>query len=194
MVIDTLVSEEEQVVKPLPLHMRGLELVTGTIISDTHGIILVLHMIHMAVQAKKIAKTGEWLFQESPAPETMRPHLLVVDDSVTTREIEKSILESNGYKVTLAKDGEDGLNRAMDFAYDLIVSDVDMPGLTGFAMVEKLRSTTIHAHTPIVLISARDSREDMQKGIASGASAYIVKGDFDKNNLLETIDKLLGTV
>ncbi|MCP4117680.1 MAG: hybrid sensor histidine kinase/response regulator [Desulfobacteraceae bacterium] len=197
MVIDTLVSEEEQVVKPLPLHMRGVELVTGTIISDTHGIILVLHMIHMIEQAKKIDKTGEWLFQDFQDfqdRETMRPHLLVVDDSVTTREIEKSILESNGYKVTLAQDGVDGLNRAMEFAYDLIVSDVDMPGLTGFAMIEKIRSTTIHAHTPIVLISARDSRKDMQKGIEAGASAYIVKGDFDKNNLLETIDNLLGAV
>ncbi len=194
MVIDTLVSEEEQVVKPLPLHMRGVELVTGTIISDTHGIILVLHMIHMAEQAKKIKRTGEWLFQEPHAPETVRPHLLVVDDSVTTREIEKSILESNGYEVTLAMDGVDGLNRAKDFAYDLIVSDVDMPELNGFAMIEKLRSTSMHAHTPVVLISARDSQGDMQKGIASGANAYIVKGDFDKNNLLETIENLLGTV
>ncbi len=193
MVIDTLVSEEELVVKPLPLHMRGVALVTGTIISDTHGIILVLHMAHMVKQAKRIEKTGEWLFRESQPPGTVRPHLLVVDDSMTTREIEKSILESNGYRVTLAKDGVDGLNRAMAFAYDLILSDVDMPGLNGFAMIEKLKATSMHAHTPVVLISARESREDMQKGMTSGASAYIVKGDFDKNNLLETIDNLLGT-
>ncbi|MBI9092828.1 MAG: response regulator [Desulfobacterium sp.] len=194
MVIDTLVSEEEQVVKPLPLHMRGVELVTGTIISDTHGIILVLHMIHMVEQAKNIKRTGEWLFRKPRAPETVRPHLLVVDDSMTTREIEKSILESNGYEVTLAMDGVDGLNRAKDFSYDLIVSDVDMPGLNGFAMIEKLKATSMHAHTPVVLISARDSQEDMQKGIAAGANAYIIKGDFDKNNLLETIENLLGTI
>ena len=194
MIIETLVSDEEQVVKPLPLHMRDMALVTGTIISDTHGIILVLHMAHMVKQAKRFEKTGELLFREPPPPETVRPHLLVVDDSVTTREIEKSILESNGYQVTLAKDGVDGLNRAMAFAYDLIVSDVDMPGINGFTMVEKLKGTSMHAQTPVVLISARESRENMLKGMASGASAYIVKGDFDKNNLLETIDNLLGTV
>jgi chemotaxis protein histidine kinase CheA len=194
MVIDTLVTDEEVVVKPLPLHMRDMKLVTGTIISDTHGIILVLHMAHMVKQAKRCEKTGNGLFRESPPPETVLPHLLVVDDSVTTREIEKSILESNGYRVTLAKDGMDGLNQAMAFAYDLIVSDMDMPGINGIAMVEKLKATSMHAQTPVVLLSARENREDMQKGMTSGASAYIVKGNFDKNNLLETINNLLGPV
>jgi chemotaxis protein histidine kinase CheA/ActR/RegA family two-component response regulator len=192
MIIDSLISEEEQVVKPLPLHMRGMALVTGAILSDTHGIILVLHMLHMVEQAKKIQKTNAPSFQEAHAHEISQPRILVVDDSITTREIEKLILESHGYEVTLATDGVDGLKKASEFAYDLIVSDVDMPGLDGFAMTAKLRSTAMHAHTPIIIVTVRDSQADMRKGITSGANAYIVKGDLDKNNLLETIENLLG--
>ena len=112
--------------------------------------------------------------------------------ALATREIEKSILESHGYAVTLAVDGRDGLEHARSGDYDLIVSDVDMPRMDGFEFTEKLRSHERYAHTPVVLVTARDSDADMKKGIAAGASAYIVKGDFDKNNLLETIENLLG--
>ena len=192
MIIDNLLSEEEQVVKPLPLHMRGMHLVTGAILSDTHGIILVLHMLHMVEQAKKLQKMDAPVFQEACTHEISHPRILVVDDSITTREIEKSILESHGYDVTLATDGMDGFKKASEFAYDLIVSDVDMPNLDGFAMTKKIRSTDMHAHTPIIIVTARDSQADMKKGITSGANAYIVKGDFHKNNLLETIESLLG--
>ena len=192
MIIDTLLSEEEQVVKPLPLHMRKIPLVTGSILSDTHGIILVLHMLNMVEQAKKTQKKEVPTFQEPHDPEILQPHILVVDDSVTTREIEKSILEAHGYEVTLATDGVDGLKKATEFAYDLIVSDVDMPNMDGFTMTSKIRSTDMHAHTPIIIVTARDSQTDMRRGISSGANAYIVKGDFDKNNLLETIENLVG--
>lgn len=193
MMIDGLISEEEQLVKPLPMHMRGLSLVTGAILSDIHGIIPVLHMMHMIEQAKKASKTDKHALQNSVSPQVSVPHILVVDDSITTREIEKSILQSHGYEVTLATDGLDGFNTAASTAFDLIVSDVDMPGQDGFALTEKLRATSLHAHTPIVLVTARDSQSDMKKGVAAGASAYIVKGDFDKNNLLETIENLLGS-
>jgi len=192
MIIDSLLSEEEQVVKPFPPHMQGMHLVTGAILSDTHGIILVLHMLHMLERAKKLQKPDAPSFQDDSPQDVSSPRILVVDDSITTREIEKSILESHGYKVTLATDGVDGCEKASEFAYDLIVSDVDMPNLDGFAMTKKIRSTDMHAHTPIIIVTARDSQADMKKGITSGANAYIVKGDFDKNNLLETIENLLG--
>lgn len=192
MIIDSLLSEEEQVVKPLPLHMQGMHLVTGAILSDTHGIILVLHMLHMVEQAKKLQKLDAPFSQDAPSQDVYLPRILVVDDSITTRKIEKSILESHGYEVTLATDGVDGFKKASEFAYDLIVSDVDMPNLDGFAMTKEIRSTDMHAHTPIIIVTARDNQADMKKGITSGANAYIVKGDFDKNNLLETIENLLG--
>ncbi len=192
MIIETLVNEEEEVVKPLPLHMRGTSLVTGVILSDTHGIILVLQMLRMVEQVKKIQKRDLPPLQKVHADEIAAPHILVVDDSVTTREIEKSILEAHGYEVTLATDGADGLKKATAFAYDLIVSDVDMPNMDGFAMTSKLRSIDMHTHTPIIIVTARDSQTDMKKGISSGANAYIVKGNFDKNSLLEAIENLLG--
>ena len=172
--------------------MQGMNLVTGAILSDTHGIILVLHMLNMVEQAKKLQKPDSPSFQDAPSHDVPPPRILVVDDSITTREIEKSILESHGYEVTLATDGVDGFKKASKFAYDLIVSDVDMPNLDGFAMTKKIRSIDMHAHTPIIIVTARDSQADMKKGITSGANAYIVKGDFDKNNLLETIGNLLG--
>jgi len=118
--------------------------------------------------------------------------VLVVDDSLNTREIEKDVLEAHGYRVTLAEDGQDGLRKAMESHFDAVLTDVEMPNMDGFTLTAKLRQEETYRHTPIVIITSREKEADKQRGIQAGADAYIVKGDFDQSSLVDTLRTLLG--
>ena len=119
--------------------------------------------------------------------------VLVVDDSITTRTLIRSILETAGYEVEAAVDGRDAWDRMQASAegYELIVSDVDMPRMNGFRLTEAIRSSDRHQDIPVVLVTSRDSDEDKAQGVRAGASAYLVKSQFDQTNILETIQQLI---
>ena len=117
---------------------------------------------------------------------------MVVDDSLNTREIEKDVLEAHGYQVSLAEDGQDGLNKAREGDFDAILTDVEMPNMDGFTLTENLRKEEKYRNRPIIIITSREKEEDKRRGVQVGADAYIVKGDFDQSNLVETLNALLG--
>ncbi len=119
--------------------------------------------------------------------------VLVVDDSVTTRTLEKSILEANGFRVLLAVDGIDALDRlrTADVPVDLIVADVEMPRMDGFGLLGALKVDTNLARIPVIMMTSRASPEDIQRGMELGADAYLVKQTFDQRELLETIGQLI---
>ena len=121
-----------------------------------------------------------------------RKRILIVDDSITTRTLEKNILEAAGYHVLLATDGQEALNvMATEALPDLIVSDISMPRLDGFGLTRQIKSEARTAELPIILVTSLDSQEDKARGIEAGADAYILKSCFDQNNLLETIEQLI---
>jgi two-component system, chemotaxis family, sensor kinase CheA len=119
--------------------------------------------------------------------------ILVIDDSLTTRMLEQSILESAGYEVDLATSGEEALERARQRSYALFLVDVEMPGMDGFSFIERAREDPTLRDIPAVLVTSRASPEDRQRGSSAGARAYIVKGEFDQTELLEQIRILVGT-
>jgi two-component system chemotaxis sensor kinase CheA len=121
-----------------------------------------------------------------------RAPVLVIDDSLTTRVLEQSILESAGYEVDLATSGEEALERACKRRYALFLVDVEMPGMDGFTFIERAREDPNLRDIPAVLVTSRASPEDRQRGLSAGARAYIVKGEFDQAELLEQIRSLLG--
>jgi two-component system chemotaxis sensor kinase CheA len=125
------------------------------------------------------------------APPVRLP-ILVVDDSLTTRMLERSILESAGYEVELAASGEEGLEKARARSYGLFLTDVDMPGIDGFTFVIQTRADPALADVPVVLVSSRGSAEDRQRGTEVGASAYVVKGEFNQEELLAHIGRLVA--
>ena len=127
--------------------------------------------------------------QAAAAPAKKR--ILVVDDSLTTRGLEKSILEAAGYEVTVAADGDSGWQMLQEHGADLIVSDVDMPRMDGFALTEVVRASPRFRGLPVVLVTARETDADKARGVAVGADAYLGKSGFDQKNLLETIAQLL---
>jgi two-component system chemotaxis sensor kinase CheA len=118
--------------------------------------------------------------------------ILVVDDSLTTRMLERSILESAGYSVDLAASGEEALAMAGRRRYGLFLTDIDMPGMDGFAFVEATRADPDLARVPAILVSSRSDPEDRRRGTAAGASAYVVKGEFDQGELLAHIRRLIA--
>lgn len=119
--------------------------------------------------------------------------ILVVDDSITTRTLEKSILEAQGYRVLLSVDGIDALNvlRSGEAMVDLVIADVEMPRMDGFGLLQAVKTDPRIASTPVILMTSRADPEDVRRGLDLGASAYITKQKFDQRELLATIGQLL---
>jgi CheY-like chemotaxis protein len=115
-----------------------------------------------------------------------------VEDAFTTRELEKSILETHGYLVDTAVDGLDALERTEGTQYDLIVSDIEMPRMDGFELCRVLKKKEGYQETPFVMVTALQKDEDKRRGMEVGAAAYIVKSAFEQMNLLDTVERLVG--
>ena len=118
--------------------------------------------------------------------------ILVVDDSLTTRMLEQSILESAGYVVDVALSAEDALGILRHKTYGVILVDVEMPGMSGFDFAALTRSDARLKQNNVILVTSRASPEDRQRGLDAGASGYFVKSEFDQRRLLATIEELLG--
>lgn len=185
---DELIDGRDVVIKPLPPHLKNIKKVSGVMISANNEIINILHVPALFESSKQISQRPGAV----DAAQTEAIHILVVDDSINTREIEKSILESYGYRVTVAEDGLEAIEKVAQTKYDLVVTDVDMPRLDGFSLTQRLRQDAAYRNTPIIIVTSREKEEDKRRGIQVGADAYIVKGAFDQGNLIDTIRNLIG--
>ncbi len=189
--VDDLLDERDMVIKPLPEHMRKLAMVSGVVVTGRNELVGVLHVPALLDLARK-ARRRDAAVTEDAAPGAGRYEVLVVDDSLNTREIEKDVLEAHGYRVTLAEDGLDGLGKALAGKFDAVLTDVEMPNMDGFSLTARLRAEEKYRDTPIVIITSREKEEDKRRGVEVGADAYIVKGDFDQSSLVDTLRALLG--
>lgn len=188
LIVDSLLEEEDIVIKALPAHMKNMPLVSGVTISDKNEIVNILHvpgLIEAAGQTESDRRAPE----EVKAKAT---RILVVDDSLNTRDIEKDILEAYGYLVDLAGDGQEAVEKTREVKYDLVITDVEMPRLDGFSLTERLKSDLSYKDTPIIIVTSLEKEEDKRRGIQVGANAYIVKGALDQTSLLETVQNLIG--
>ncbi len=189
LLVDAIVDREEMVVKPLPAHLKNLRLVTGATVSEAGAVVAVLHAPELMRLARDTADRGRAV---QGTGEEQGARILVVDDSVNTREIEKSILEAYGYLVDTAEDGQEALEKARETPFDLVVTDVEMPRMDGFTLTERLRADPRLRSVPVVIVTSLEQEQDKKRGIAVGADAYIVKRAFDQSNLLDTVKSLIG--
>ncbi len=120
-----------------------------------------------------------------------KPTVLIADDSITTRTLEKSLLEARGYRVLVATDGHEALATLGHAPVDVVVADIEMPRTDGFALVEEMKGDARFAAIPVILVTSRDADSDRRRGLALGADAYIVKQRFDERELVETIEQLV---
>ncbi|MCP4253941.1 MAG: hybrid sensor histidine kinase/response regulator [Candidatus Scalindua sp.] len=189
LIVDSIINNEDMVIKPLPSHMQNNQWVSGVTISGKNEVVSILH-VSSIIEAANEMKVERHFGKASEKKEIC---ILLADDSFSTREVEKSILESYGYKVDMAVDGQEALDKAKEYKYDVVITDIEMPRLDGFSLTEKLRNESEYEHTPVIIVSSRDKEEDKKRGIRVGADAYIVKGAFDQSNLLETVQHLVGS-
>jgi len=189
--VDELLGEHEIVVKGFGAPLRRVRNVSGATIAGDGAIVLILNVFDLIKASQKVR--GLWLADKRRAEAGLRAksRVLVVDDSVTTRLLEKGILENNGYEVALAVDGVDALEKLANGNFDLVVSDVEMPRMNGFEFTRRLRREEAHRELPVILVTSLSSEEDKKTGVEAGADAYIVKGAFDQGNLIATIRQLL---
>jgi len=189
LLVDALLDERDMVIKPLPPHLEHLNLVSGMVMTGDSALVSVLHAPVLLERARK-TRVAEPM--EAARPSRVEPHILVVDDSLNTREIERDVLEAHGYRVTLAEDGRDGLFKARQKVFDAVLTDVEMPNMDGFSLTAALRQDERYRAVPIVIITSRQKEEDRRRGVEVGADAYIVKGDFDQSNLIEILKNIVG--
>jgi two-component system chemotaxis sensor kinase CheA len=180
-VVDRIVGIANVVVRPLPKVARASQFVTGATFDAQGNPQLVLDPASLVAAGAR---------GESPLPvaEPARTlTVLVIDDSLTTRRLEQSILEAAGYEVDLATCAEEGLSQAQSKRYGLFLVDVEMPGMTGFEFIERVKADPSLRDIPAILVTSRNSPEDHRRAREVGASGFIVKGEFDQTELLELI-------
>lgn len=188
--VDEVLGEQEVLVKTLGRQLARVRNVAGACVLGTGQVVVVLNVADLMKSAVQQTIAGRAPIAEQPA-QTQQRSILVVEDSITSRALLKNILESAGYRVTTAVDGVDGYTALKTAAFDLVVSDVEMPRMDGFDLTAKVRSDKQLAGLPVVLVTALESREQREHGIDVGANAYIVKSSFDQSNLLEVIGRLI---
>lgn len=188
-VVDHVLHEEEVLVKPLTRPLVRVRNVAGATVLGSGKAVPILNVDDLMRSAKRYAPSARLDPAERVTP--LAKKILVVEDSITSRMLLKGILESAGYQVSIAVDGAAAYASARENRFDLIVSDVEMPRMTGFDLAAKIRSDKDLAELPIVLVTALESREERERGIDAGANAYIVKSSFDQSNLLEVIRRLI---
>lgn len=187
--VDELLSEQEIVLRPLKSQMPH---VGGAAILGLGRVALVLNPGSLIAAGLEPGAHGAASVGLVQALVVGRKRLLVVDDSITTRTLEQSILESAGYDVMTAVDGADGLRVLQEQGCDLVVSDVEMPRMDGFALCQAIRAHKRFKDLPVVLVTALETPEHRARGLEVGANAYIGKSSFDQRDLLDTLRQLVG--
>lgn len=190
-VVDALLDERDMVIKPLPAHLRAQALVSGMVTTGKSELVNVLHAPALLDAARQARAQSTQAVADAPG-RARRMRVLVVDDSLNTREIERDVLEASGYEVTLAEDGVDGLRKAQAELFDAVLTDVEMPHMDGFTLTARLRQEENYRERPIIIVTSLAKEEDKRRGIQAGADAYIVKGDFDRSNLVDILRSLLA--
>ena len=187
--VDEVLGEQEVLVKGLGKQLRHVSNISGATILGSGRVVPILNVNDLLTSSPDAAV-------QTPGPETgkrgeEKKSILVAEDSITSRMLIKSILEGAGYRVTTAVDGSEAYTTLKTGEFDLVVSDVEMPGLNGFGLTQKIRSDKKYAEIPVILVTGLETQEDREKGIDAGANAYIVKSSFDQSNLLEVVGRMI---
>lgn len=188
LMVDEIFGVQEVLSRDLGPQLRKVRFVMGACMVGYHQVVPVLNVSDLLTHIR-----GH--IRQSPPADTVRiPVILVADDSITTRTLIRGLLEASGFIVRAAADGSQAWEMLQNEKFDLIISDVDMPGMTGFDLAIKVRSNSRLNKMPIILITGQERIEDRQRGLKLGANAYIEKSSFDKGLLLEAVTRFLGEV
>lgn len=188
--VDTVKSEQEVLIKGLGKQCLKIKNMMAATIMDWGKIIPILNpidLVQTSIEGNVKRKTSKDLKKKEQKQKT----ILLAEDSITTRMLLKNVLENAGYDVTTAVDGLEALELLQSHQFDLLMTDVEMPRLDGFGLIEKLRSIPNLKELPVIICTARGSKEDRERGIDLGALAYLDKSAFAQQTLLNVIQNIL---
>lgn len=197
--VDALIGTQDVVVKPLPRPLERVRHVAGATVLASGEVVVVLNTSDLVRSAVRTAVRVERILERPGSNAAASAStgalgsgsVMVVDDSIVTRMLEKSILEAAGYSVHVAADGVEAIRALHVTPVDVVVSDVNMPNMDGLMLTQQIRADAQLRHVPIVLVTSLDSPDDQVRGMEAGADAYIVKSSFSQEGLLETVARLI---
>ncbi len=195
LVVDAFLGEHDLVVRPLDPRLGKVQDVSSAAFTEEGAPILVLdsddlvRSIDALISGDRLRKVVQ---VDGEAVGVEHKRVLVVDDSITVREVERKLLENRGYEVDVAVDGVDGWNAVRQKTYDLIISDVDMPRMTGIELVRHIKRDPELKSVPVMIVSYKDREEDRLLGLEAGANYYLTKSSFRDETLLDAVRELIG--
>jgi two-component system sensor histidine kinase and response regulator WspE len=194
LVVDRFLGERELVVQPLDPQLGKIKDIAAGALMDDGSPVLIVDSEDLIQSMDKLVSAGllSKVAHVSPSKETKRKRVLVVDDSLTVRELERKLLGNHGYQVEVAVDGMDGWNAVRTGHFNLVVTDIDMPRMDGIELVSLIRKDANLKSVPVVVVSYKDRDEDRKRGLEAGAAYYLTKGSFHDETLLQAVVDLIG--
>ena len=190
--VDEVIGVEQIVMRNLGTHLGRLPVFSGSSILGTGEIALIIDVARLFTMAQ--IKAGN-LFLERNMPETpsdTRQRILLVEDQITTRLLEKSILEAAGFWVETAENGTDALGKLEGAPFHLVITDVQMPKMDGFTLTSTLKKDSRFSHIPVIIVTSLEREEERKQGLLAGADAFLLKKSFNQESLIHTIRTLIG--
>jgi two-component system, chemotaxis family, sensor histidine kinase and response regulator WspE len=193
-VVDQFLGVRDLVVKPLDPRLGKVQDISATALMDDGSIVLIVDVEDLVRSIDKILVSQQLSKVNQTAITNLKEPLrvLIVDDSITVREVERKILENHGYKVDVAINGIDAWNAIRTNHYDLIITDVDMPRMNGIELVTQIRNHPNFKSLPVIIVSYKDREEDYLKGLDVGANYYLTKSSFHDDTFLKAVIDLIG--
>lgn len=193
--VDRMLGERLLVVQPLPAALGKVRDIAAGSLTDDGTPVLIFDVEDMIRSVEKLVSEGriEGVRQAAAASVQARARrVLVVDDSLTVRELQRKLLAGRGYDVTVAVDGMDGWNVLRAEPFDLVITDIDMPRMDGIELVRRIRQDAALRQLPVMVVSYKDREQDRQRGLEAGADYYLAKGSFHDAALLDAVQDLIG--
>jgi two-component system chemotaxis sensor kinase CheA len=189
--VETVLQKRDVVVRGMTGRLRDLKAVNGASIEPNGSILLVLDVPTLIDRSDNMAERASRVVDKTAGP-ARQLSVMVVDDALMVRELQRSILERGGYAVRTASDGAEALAMLVSEPADLVVTDLEMPNVDGFTLTRNIRAHPRLTNIPVLIVSSRASAEDHERGLDAGADGYIVKTSFDEAGLLSAVSRLLG--
>jgi two-component system, chemotaxis family, sensor kinase CheA len=192
LLIDTVVEEQEYLVKSLGRPLSRVRNVAGVTILSNRKSACILN-VREVIRSARSCSTGDQITDsEKMVAPAARKKVLVVDDAHLARTFMQNVLKSAGYYTDTASDGQEALEKISKEQFDLIVSDVEMPRMSGFELTKKVRNHPDLADVPVILVTSLSSQKDRERGVEAGANAYFVKSRYEQTNLLDIVNRLIA--
>lgn len=192
--VDRFVGERTLAVQPLDARLGKVRNVAAAALLDDGAVALIVDVEDLVASVARLVREGQLagVARGVDAQARERKRILVVEDSLTVRELERKLLEKRGYAVSVAVDGMDGWNTLRNGQYDLVITDVDMPRMDGIELVTMIRNDPRQRGVPVMIVSYKDREDDRRRGLDAGADYYLTKGSFHDEALLDAVNDLIG--